>query len=84
MTLLEPSDDCTEDRTIDLGAAVVGITTVGGLTEVFSSVSTAFSCVFALPALAPAGRMPREKRVIDRHSWQTSTDRGERGGTRPL
>ena len=23
-------------------------------------------------------------RVIDHHSWQTSRDRGERGGTRPL
>jgi hypothetical protein len=63
MTLLEPGDDCTEDRTIDLGAAVVGITTIGGLTGVFSSPSPAFSCVLTLPLLAAAGRISLVTRV---------------------
>jgi hypothetical protein len=63
MTLLVPTDDCTEDRTIDLGAAVVGITFLGGPTWQFSSRSRAFSCVFALPALAAAGRISLVSRV---------------------
>src|SRR5689334_9927531 len=88
MTLLMPTDSCTDDRTIDLGAAIVGIHTPWWPhPRVFISVLNIF-LRFDAPA---AGTYwpdlpcyPREKRVIDPRNWQTLDDRGERGGTRPL